>query len=228
MIGLIFIIAILLTVIVALKSKTATWKKIVGGILLFSATMCIGVGFSGGGLPLIVHILLALTLTMLGVQLTFPFRKIQISALVIVVVSTLTYQPIKDRADKKRAEEHFNYERFRTTKNVRVNIEGTEWTYMDEFSGTGDYWHRLQFKDGKVYHYEVFPSKGNWGEPTVSSYSIVEGRYGNTGQKYIGIEWEESLDSKWTFVPKDEQLGVTYGGRPIILKMNEGYRNWPD
>ena len=79
-----------------------------------------------------------------------------------------------------------------------------------------------------VYHYEVFPSDGEWGEPKVYSYTVVEGRYANTGQKYIGLEWEGSLGGKWTFIPADEQLGVTYGERPIVLKMEEGYRDWPD
>lgn len=228
MIGLFFLFAIIVCVLVAVKSHESTWKKVVGAILLFFATICLGIGFSGGGLPWYIHIFAVTALTMGGVQLTFPYKPVQLSALALVVLSCATYQPIKNKADKVRAAELFAYNRFKTVDNVRNNIEGTEWTYMKQFEGTGDYWHRLSFKNGVVYHYEVFPSDGEWGEPKVYSYTVVEGRYANTGQKYIGLEWEGSLGGKWTFIPADEQLGVTYGERPIVLKMEEGYRDWPD
>lgn len=70
MIGFFIIIAIGIEVLIALKSKESIWKKIIGGGLLFFATVCLGVGFSGGGLPWYIHIVAVTALTMGGVQLT--------------------------------------------------------------------------------------------------------------------------------------------------------------
>ena len=85
MIGLFFLFAIIVCVLVAVKSHESTWKKVVGAVLLFFATICLGIGFSGGGLPWYIHIVAVTALTMGGVQLTFPYKPVQLSALALVV-----------------------------------------------------------------------------------------------------------------------------------------------
>ena len=95
---------------------------------------------------------------------------------------------------------------------VKSNLNGTIWTYTSSIGEDDMFnmWCKLEFKNDKLYYYEVSPSKGEWGEPQVCDYSIEERRYSNTGNKYIGIFWE-SLLMKYVFVPSEKS--ISYQGR---------------
>ena len=95
---------------------------------------------------------------------------------------------------------------------VKSNLNGTIWTYTSSIGEDDMFnmWCKLEFKNDKLYYYEVSPSEGEWGEPQVCDYSIEERRYSNTGNKYIGIFWE-SLLMKYLFVPSEKS--ISYQGR---------------
>ena len=95
---------------------------------------------------------------------------------------------------------------------VKSSLNGTIWTYTSSIGEDDMFnmWCKLEFKNDKLYYYEVSPSKGEWGEPQVCDYSIEERRYSNTGRRYIGIFWESGLMG-YVFVPSEKS--ISYQGR---------------
>ena len=99
-----------------------------------------------------------------------------------------------------------------TIEGVREFIQNEVWTYTDpiEEGEKFNMWCRIVFKDGKVYYYQVSPSKGEWGEPHICDYTIEEGRYSNTGEKYVAIRWKASWGN-YSFVPETGALYCALG-----------------
>ena len=88
----------------------------------------------------------------------------------------------QERIERERA-------KWQDADSIRKYINGTVWTYTETLVDGDGYWYKLEFKNNKVYYYEVSPSKGSWGRPSVSSYKIEDKRYINTGEKYTCISW---------------------------------------
>lgn len=107
---------------------------------------------------------------------------------------------------------------FTTVEGVKSGIEGTVWTYTEPATYSNPFWYKLEFKDGNAYRYVTTPSKGNWGEPDIYSYSIEESRYFDTGKKYVGVKF--SMD---TFVPSTRVYNHIIAGQ---LKMKKGDYIW--
>lgn len=89
----------------------------------------------------------------------------------------------KESSKKKLSQE----ELFSTESRIRENIENTIWTYTKP----GDYWKRIEFKNGKAYFSTAWPASGAWGEKEVYNYTIVERRYSDTGKRCMVIEMTE-------------------------------------
>lgn len=111
-----------------------------------------------------------------------------------------------DYSDQK--EEQLYLEMYSSIDSVSKNIDSTFQTFTEDLSTVDgvDRWYRLNFKDGKLYFYEVSPSEGNWGEPLVTNYKIEERRYSNNGEKFVCITWNGSLGFSYTLVPSNGML----------------------
>lgn len=97
-------------------------------------------------------------------------------------VADSLYRVEQERIERERA-------KWQDADSIRKYINGTVWTYTETLVDGDGYWYKLEFKNNKVYYYEVSPSKGSWGRPSVSSYKIEDKRYINTGEKYTCISW---------------------------------------
>ena len=103
-------------------------------------------------------------------------------------------------------------QKWKTTEETRSNLEGTIWTYTSSIEKDDMFnkWCKLEFKNGKLYYYEVSPSDGDWGKPQVCDYTVEERRYSNTGERYIGVFWEALLIN-YLFIPTEKS--ISYQGR---------------
>jgi hypothetical protein len=172
-------------------------------------------------LALSLMILLISVIAFLVIIILAIFKKSVVKYLTWVVLAMLIsaigiyfgeqYDDYKWKENKEREELEYA-QKCSTIEGVSQLLEGSVWTYTD-YIGEDDkfnVWCKLEFKNDKLYYYEVSPSEGEWGEPQVCDYSIEERRYSNTGNKYIGIFWE-SLLMKYLFVPSEKS--ISYQGR---------------
>lgn len=88
----------------------------------------------------------------------------------------------QERIERERA-------KWQDADSIRKYINGTVWTFTQVLEDGVGQWYKLEFKNNKVYCYEVKPSDGKWGRPKVCAYKIEEKYYINTGGKYICISW---------------------------------------
>lgn len=85
-------------------------------------------------------------------------------------------------------------------KNVKTKVEaeklinGTTWHYTENLSTSeiGN-WIKVTFNNGKYITYYANPADGEWTKGGEGSYKIEEGRYSNTGEKYISVLWEGDM-----------------------------------
>ena len=153
-----------------------------------------------------------LALLILGIIASFKRNVVKwkyvFGILGVLIVSHLLYDKTHDSVLKQESEkmEMEWQKKCSTIENVRELIENTTWTFTkpiredDKFN----HWCRLVFKNGKLYYYEVSPSKGEWGEPNICDYTIEERRYSNTGKKYIAVFWTSLI--KYAFVPSERSI----------------------
>lgn len=131
----------------------------------------------------------------------------------ILVVSIIGIKVGTNLDENKVLREKLAWEKKCSTINdVKELIDGTTWSFTQDIGKENMFnmWCKLEFKNDKLYYYEVNPSEGDWGEPRVCDYSIEERRYSNTGERYIGIFWQSSL-MKYVFVPSEKS--ISYQGR---------------
>ena len=88
----------------------------------------------------------------------------------------------QERIERERA-------KWQDADSIRKYINGTVWTFTQVLEDGVGQWYKLEFKNNKVYCYEVKPSDGKWGRPKVCKYKIEEKYYINTGGKYTCISW---------------------------------------
>lgn len=101
------------------------------------------------------------------------------------------------------------------TKEEVVNlINGTTWhcTNTSQLSG----WLQVSFNDGHYTCYSAAPSDGEWTQTGSGTYSVSEGHFANTGEKYVCIEWKcdfrvknkSTLPCEFRFFPTNGQIDV--------------------
>ena len=137
---------------------------------------------------------------------TLVKRKYIYILLGIITISNIGMNVESDIKENKEEEEYA--QKCSTIEGVSQLLEGSVWTYTD-YIGEDDkfnVWCKLEFKNNKLYYYEVNPSKGEWGEPQVCDYTIEERRYSNTGTRYIGVFWEGFPMMKYVFVPAEKSI----------------------
>lgn len=103
-----------------------------------------------------------------------------------------------------------------TTEEEVVNlINGTTWHCTNASQLPG--WLQVSFKNGHYTCYSATPSDGEWTQTGSGTYTVSEGRFANTGKKYVCIEWEcdfriikfkDTLPCEFRFFPINGQIDV--------------------
>lgn len=89
-----------------------------------------------------------------------------------------------------------------TVEEVRKLLNGTTWHYTENLSNSQiGCWLKVEFRNGQYTSYYASPSDGHWTKSKTGTYSIDEGRYSNTGTKYIAVEWEGDIFASYTTIP---------------------------
>lgn len=116
-----------------------------------------------------------------------------------------------------------------TVEDVEEFIDGTTWTFTETITDDSHFnrWIKLEFHNGKVSQWFVWPSEGTWGEPEVYDYTVEKARYSNTGTSYIRVAWEASFDRAYAFVPETKTFYGEFDKTGGELK-NEDCNPWKD
>lgn len=81
-----------------------------------------------------------------------------------------------------------------TTDEVRQLINGTTWHYTENLSNSQiGCWLKVEFKDGQYTSYYAQPDDGKWTKDQSGSFEIKEGRYSNTGERYISVCYDGNI-----------------------------------
>ena len=78
-----------------------------------------------------------------------------------------------------------------TIQDAKQLIEGTVWehTVNTDESELG-YWVKVEFANGRYKTFYMNPSDDDWSNGGEGTYEIKEGKFANTGEKYIAVYWE--------------------------------------
>ena len=133
---------------------------------------------SSGALIIAIGLIVVIIIVLIGILAGGPSE----NSLRSQRVADSLHRVEQERIERERA-------KWQDADSIRKYINGTVWTYTETLVDGDGYWYKLEFKNNKVYYYEVSPSKGSWGRPSVSSYKIEDKRYINTGEKYTCISW---------------------------------------
>ena len=78
-----------------------------------------------------------------------------------------------------------------TMQEARQLVEGTVWehTVNTDESELG-FWVKVEFANGRYRSYYMQPSDEGWTAGGEGTYEIREGKFANTGEKYIAVYWE--------------------------------------
>lgn len=90
----------------------------------------------------------------------------------------------------------------KTIEDVRTLLNGTTWHYTENLSTSKiEGWFKVRFEGEKYIAYTALPSDGRWTETERGNYKIREGRFSDTGEKYICVEWKSKLKVNYLEVP---------------------------
>lgn len=97
---------------------------------------------------------------------------------------------ISDR--KSRETRIFKLKYVARLENARELIDGTTWHYTENLSSSKiGFWVKVSFNNGQATSYYANPSDGKWTKSKENvNYQIEEGRYSNTGERYIAVKWK--------------------------------------
>lgn len=110
---------------------------------------------------------------------------------------------------KEKGCEPSREEKFSTIESTSRYINNTVWTHTLVGSGV---WMKFVFSDGRVAVYSAFPRNGEWGEPQIYSYEIDEGRYSDTGERYVSVTINPGDMGALILIPKTGAVSYLRGG----------------
>ena len=95
----------------------------------------------------------------------------------------------------------------KTVAEVRRLIDGTTWHYTEDLSYSKiGCWLKVVFRGGQYTCYYAKPSDGKWTKSKSGTYKIEEGRYSNTGEKYISVKWDGDIFAEFMAVPCEFEM----------------------
>lgn len=85
-----------------------------------------------------------------------------------------------------------------TIQDAKQLIEGTVWehTVNTDESELG-YWVKVEFANGRYKTFYMNPSDEGWTNGGEGAYKIKEGKFANTGEKYVAVHWEGGGYKGW-------------------------------
>lgn len=90
----------------------------------------------------------------------------------------------------------------KTIEDVRTLLNGTTWHYTENLNDSQiEGWFKVRFEGNNYIAYTALPSDGIWTETERGQYKISEGRFSNTGEKYICVEWKSKLKVDYLDIP---------------------------
>ena len=90
----------------------------------------------------------------------------------------------------------------KSIQEVEQLIDGTTWHFTENLSISEiKGWCKVSFNNGQYTTYYAKPSDGKWTEGGHGRYVVSEGRYSNTGEKYIAVSWEGDMQVDWLPLP---------------------------
>ncbi len=73
---------------------------------------------------------------------------------------------------------------------VQTLLDGTTWHYTENLDDSEvGCWLKVEFSGKNYTAYHALPSDGEWTRDSTGTYELREGRYANTGERYISIHW---------------------------------------
>lgn len=73
---------------------------------------------------------------------------------------------------------------------VQTLLDGTTWHYTENLDDSEvGCWLKVVFSGTDFTTYYALPSDGYWTRDSTGTYEVREGRYANTGERYISIHW---------------------------------------
>lgn len=97
----------------------------------------------------------------------------------------------------------------KTPEEVRTLLNGTTWHYAENLSKSEiEGWFKVRFEGDNYIAYTALPSDGVWTETERGKYKISEGRFSNTGEKYICVEWKSKLKVDYLDIPCEFALAT--------------------
>lgn len=111
----------------------------------------------------------------------------------------------------------------KTVAEVKKLIDGTTWHSTENLDNSEiQCWVKVVFKGGNYISYYAFPSDGKWTEGGRGAYTVEEGRYSNTGKKYISVNWVGKINGKGEFitVALPFEMSLSYTGTNFQLAVH--------
>lgn len=96
---------------------------------------------------------------------------------------------------------------WKTVSSTKRSIKNTAWVYADTIAVTDSLnnWCKIEFKNKKLYHYEMKPSGTSWGKPVECDYEVSQHKYPFSEETYIRISWSTGY-GRYAFVPIEHSL----------------------
>lgn len=94
-----------------------------------------------------------------------------------------------------------------TVDEVRQLIDGTTWHHTKNLNDSKvGCWLKVKFENGRFTHYYALPSDGQWTQAGTGTYKVTEGRFADSGERYIAVEWEGKIKADFLTIPFEYKL----------------------
>ena len=140
--------------------------------------------------------------------------------------TAVTKEVVETKSTREKIQEATNADE------VHQLLDGTTWHYTINLDNSEiGCWLKVVFHGDEYTSYYALPSDGQWTEDTSGTYEIEEGRYANTGERYISIRWEGNIKNPelnillpcdMTMTTDNFQLGVHSSQMDAVLWNGHG------
>lgn len=129
---------------------------------------------------------------------------------------TFTFSKVKP-VDEKDIPLERKLRNAKSKEEVEQLINGTTWHYTEPRGGSSmSAWVQVEFNNGRFTCYSAQPSDGRWTQTGSGTYKVSEGRFDNTGEYYVSIDWNAdykyistgTIPCQFSFYPINRQIDV--------------------
>lgn len=117
----------------------------------------------------------------------------------------------------------------KSVEEVAQLLNGTVWHYTENLSNSQiGCWIKVAFANGQYTTYFAQPADGKWTEGGNGKYEIIEGRYTNTGKKYIAVAWNGNMKVEFLTIPCEFFLTLDQFQLNVGSSLVDGMANMND